>query len=528
MFQLNKKKIIIIIIIWIILLGITTTIAILFNKNNDSKDNYIYNPPKKNISNDYNNTDYYSFYDENDIKIEELIIDNNFTYIKISGLKDKKIENKINDELYNYVLNEKNNKANNVYQRMTLNAFNILSIDTNSYYEADDTIKTKGFNYDLTTGNIINFEDLFTTTANVSSILYKGFYNKESTDISARLLRLEKEIKAVEMYNETGQKSQYYVEKTLEELNDEKNENEEKLKNIEEIALKEYKNYEKKKDKEFYLTNYSIELFYNNNEVVTLSSRSNMSFLALYEKFKTKTSIFESDKIGKKNLFMSSYVNNYIKYNNVYYIDDYALIDHENERTVEDLELNYINNIIKEYTSKLDKNKFTYLNINNDYHEASKDNLNKNLGTIYTRIVTCTMSKEYFKTEYIKDLFISKEQEVLGFYNEYYNDENNNNFSCKEDVKTSVIDFNNKIYNNLDDIFIDNFDYKSYLIKKYYERQEDYFDIIKDTYTEEEKQEFKIELHGNNIIIEKKGAEINSYYADIIDIEQEYLNLNID
>ena len=50
-----------------------------------------------------------------------------------------------------------------------------------SYYEGKDAVKNF-YNYDLNTGDYIKFDNLFTNTANVFSIIYSGCYNKLSTD----------------------------------------------------------------------------------------------------------------------------------------------------------------------------------------------------------------------------------------------------------------------------------------------------------------------------------------------------------
>lgn len=467
MFQLSKKRIFIIIVVWIFLLVITGGVTWYLNKNNNEKTKQV-----DNIKPYYNKLDYYTFYDENDLKIEKKYINQKKEYqryecIEISGLKNKKIENKINKELYDTVKEAIDNNATSVHSRLYLNAFNILSIMVDSYYEGKDAVKNF-YNYDLNTGDYIKFDNLFTNTANVFSIIYSGCYNKLSTDISFSLLSLNKQIQAAKIYNENGAVSQYYVNKSLDELEQEKNNYEEQMANIENLAIQYSKEVMDISEKNFLITNYGIILYDNDNKEITIRARDNMEYMAYYEKYVNNKNIYEKDNVGLNNLFLSGNNNAYLTYNRVEKVKDYALIDFEKwDIDAYDNEISYIDNKINEYKNKLDKDLFSYININSDYntHNDSK------VDSLHGDIVLCTMSKDYYNSVYHKKLFLIKENTMYS-YNNYYKDDN-----IKCSIETiGVIYVDDILYDKVEDIFKDDFDYQGYLIAKYYENKEELYD----------------------------------------------------
>ena len=467
MFQLSKKRIFIIIVVWIFLLVITGGVTWYLNKNNNEKTKQV-----DDIKPYYNKLDYYTFYDENDLKIEKKYINQKKEYqryecIEISGLKNKKIENKINKELYDTVKEAIDNNATSVHSRLYLNAFNILSIMVDSYYEGKDAVK-KFYNYDLNTGDYIKFDNLFTNTANVFSIIYSGCYNKLSTDISFSLLSLNKQIQAAKIYNENGAVSQHYVNKSLDELEQEKNNYEEQMANIENLSIKYSKEVMDISEKNFLITNYGIILYDNDNKEITIRARDNMEYMAYYEKYVNNKNIYEKDNVGLNNLFLSGNNNAYLTYNRVEKVKDYALIDFEKwDIDAYDNEISYIDNKINEYKNKLDKDLFSYINISSDYntHNDSK------VDSLHGDIVLCTMSKDYYNSVYYKKLFLIKENTMYS-YNNYYKDDN---IKCSNET-IGVIYVDDILYDKVEDIFKDDFDYQGYLIAEYYKEKNELYD----------------------------------------------------
>lgn len=499
---------------WILLLGLTGVVSyFLLQKNN--KFSY---QEKHNNYHDFNNMDYYSFYDENDLEIEKKNLDdNNFNYVFINGLKDKNIQDKLNVEFKSYVEGEKNNGATSVSFNVFLNAFNILSLEIISHYQDENEMR-KFYNYDLTSGKEIQFDDLFTKSANVSSILYSGFYNRISTTISGELLSLGKERRATEAFNETGAWAQYYYGRTLEEIDKEIEKLNNDLNNVEDTAFRESREFENKKDKTFYLTNYGIEIPYGKYSTVSLLAKSHLRYFQYYQKYLINGSIFETDDIGNKKLFLSSVNNPILTYSYIKEIDDYAFVDYEFfDIKLPDFVKKYMNKKINQLVDKSDKNKFTYINIDNYYHEPS----DSSVGSIDNKFSICTMDKSYFKSTYFKKLFTSKEQETMGPANSYYDDENDKNISCKASFQTFAVDLKKNIYENVDEIFVDGFDYTTFLIDRYYD-QYGHRNTTSENYSDDEKRKFSFKLTYGSISIKKEGED-NSYYLDYSSINKSYL-----
>lgn len=120
---------------------------------------------------------------ENDHNITKL----NFYYVQIKGLKDKTIENKINEEIKNAVtkwyepdeLHDTNIDYISTDAYVMGNYGNTLSIRINRYtnYEDDWKNESKTLNYNLTTGEKIEFEDLFLPGVSIKNILSQVLYD---------------------------------------------------------------------------------------------------------------------------------------------------------------------------------------------------------------------------------------------------------------------------------------------------------------------------------------------------------------
>ena len=97
-----------------------------------------------------------------------------YSYPKISGLKNKEIENKINEEIRNKLIDVINSEGVLADAYINASFSNILSVriqrhgrwDGLNYYLGG----YNGLNYDLNTGNKIQFEDLFVKSAPIKLI----------------------------------------------------------------------------------------------------------------------------------------------------------------------------------------------------------------------------------------------------------------------------------------------------------------------------------------------------------------------
>lgn len=95
-----------------------------------------------------------------------------FRIVQVSGLKDKNIEKMINDTLLNAALSLEGTPESHVngYESVMGNFGNILSIQINYSVGRSDTIY-KGYNFNLETGEQINFNDIFVSSAPIASII---------------------------------------------------------------------------------------------------------------------------------------------------------------------------------------------------------------------------------------------------------------------------------------------------------------------------------------------------------------------
>ena len=117
------------------------------------------------------------------------------TYIQINGLKDKDIQNKINEEIMDTINSIRSEYASDldslneveISSVCTANFSDVLSIRINVHamYNSDKyKYDGLGLNYDLSTGNKISFEDLFTSNAAIKSILSKSAYDSYAIQIA--------------------------------------------------------------------------------------------------------------------------------------------------------------------------------------------------------------------------------------------------------------------------------------------------------------------------------------------------------
>lgn len=123
--------------------------------------------------------DLYGTYDENDLLVEELLENYNGVEIKIpqiSGLKDKEVQDKVNNDIYakcHGLLDEFETVNYAVYTERA-NFGNTLSI---SFYVGSETSYDQIYmNYELIHGNELYLEDLFMEDTDITEIVRKAFY----------------------------------------------------------------------------------------------------------------------------------------------------------------------------------------------------------------------------------------------------------------------------------------------------------------------------------------------------------------
>ena len=257
MFQLNKKKIIIFIIIWLFCLGLTFGLWYMFIYR-DSTDDFTpeYKVENEETRKDVPGSSLYQHYDENDLIIEEVKIDDNKYYIEISGLKDKTIENKINKEIEEKCKSTIKSSSDYLYTTVTANLGNISSVNCRSM----------NLNYNLTTGNHLSFNELFTNSTNIDSIVSKALF------------------RTIAFQTGNGQFSEDSWEQNF---------NEDDFSNLEDEVFKIVQKM--KNDKyDFQIYSDGINLIYGDYYISIPLEKFATSF-AYFTRFKTEKSIFENE-----------------------------------------------------------------------------------------------------------------------------------------------------------------------------------------------------------------------------------------
>ena len=200
------KKLFIGIVIFAVISVLVTGILINIKNKNLSGDNNI--SSGDNTSDLINNIDektektidLYGTYNENDLIVEErkeiFKIGNEDVEIKIpkiKGLKDKTVENKVNDDITNRISETINKFANNSEIKdvssnysITGNFANVLSGCLNIYYEGGYEEIT--INYELVNGERVKLEDLFVKGMDFNTLIRRALYEeyRRKTDTGIR------------------------------------------------------------------------------------------------------------------------------------------------------------------------------------------------------------------------------------------------------------------------------------------------------------------------------------------------------
>lgn len=268
---MNKQiKIVLIILVVFTLIAATTTyILIINNTQNVYKENNNEQEAKKETG-----IDLYGTYNENDLQIVDLIESFSGEEIKIpqiEGLKNKQIQEQINQDIYNrcYDYIEENVKNIADFSQMYTsydimsNFSNIISI--NYYMNVNVHLH---LNYNLLTGERLKFEDLFVKDTDIIGIVRKAFLERISnTD---------------------------YWENVIEE---------DYIASFDENELyKIVKGFMENEEKEFMFSPSTIYIYFKNyGAMVELIDIADS--ISIYTKYLTDESIYERNDIGRKNIF---------------------------------------------------------------------------------------------------------------------------------------------------------------------------------------------------------------------------------
>ena len=405
--EVSIKKLVVLLSSFIVIAVMITTALIMTNKAGSFTD--VSSGEEKNKSNHERviGTKKNQKYNQNDLKI--IYQDTNYEgleykTLRINGLKNKEIENKINKELEEIEdeirkkLVSASGEQENAYLSSNVNAnySNILSVTfygskSDSKYVPQINIE-KFLNYDLTTGNKIKLEDLFLPGTDIDLYAQNDIYKQKLYDSFSK-----KNIFFNPDYWQSGELQ--YVLDEVDEID----------------FIKQYNKYKNSK-KDFYLTTTGIGIYYSkdgNYGDVYIKYMDCLDNLVVYTKFLTKESIFERDDIGLKDLYVCSSV---VDQNDqsVYLIKDLATnlrIDARiNVWTSEGYnELEFFKNTLAKLKAELIEKKEEYIKIANE----NKDKYYF-VGIVYdiNRYYPKTLLSSYGEEKDIEeDKFIVYEQE---------------------------------------------------------------------------------------------------------------------
>ena len=302
MFKTTKAKIIFVTLFSIISLSVTAILILYQNIDIEEKSEEKIQYASKITNEEILGIDLKGTYNQNDLKIEEKSITQEkveIRYLQISGLKNKAVENKINKEIeqaarncYKEEIKDLNEVINiSVSMWESANFANTISFELNYVAKIDDNDDgfyqgVQGLNYDLNTGEKITIDKIFTSGAPIEDILRKSvYYNLISCTI-------EDNLAGDMIVSDYG--------------------------NIEDEIAEIINLYKKEKITEFSYTPMNINLFYEENQMVTINMENFAEHIAIYNRYLSEESLFEQENIGIKNVYTLSR-----RYNNVYYYTNY-------------------------------------------------------------------------------------------------------------------------------------------------------------------------------------------------------------
>lgn len=316
-------------------------------------------------------------------------------YPEISGLKNKDIEKKINNQIKETLINkaEENFKSDmkklDISTHISGNFSNILSITVNEYHEFDDEEKWEytpsGLNFDLTTGNLIKFKDLFTYDASIKNILTHSAYNELARDYT---------------YSEDEEEVDDFWGINMDKID---------YSEVESDVFRVVNSYNKNNDIDFYCSPSIITAIIDNKEI-RIKMVDYYEQIALYNRFASEDELFENefeyDKIF--NVFLSTYYGD-TNYYRVEKVSDNLMVNISittkgyDDETFDDYDIpkSDMKEIIKKVNDRIEE----YKNENDGkgryfYYSASSYNDNKeDKFDIYENIYTADLDyceKEFF------------------------------------------------------------------------------------------------------------------------------------
>lgn len=256
--------------VFIILAVVITYIVIQNTVNNqDDLEHVLYNKDEENTDvPKESGIDLYGTYNQNDLLISDLVENYNGVDVsipKIEGLKDTKVQDKINQDIYNrtHEVLKKYLKINHANYYVRANFANVISIGF--YLGSDSKSEQLYLNYNLINGEKLKLEELFINDADITDIVRHAFYETEARN------------------------NQFENENSIVSPNEEK-------------VYKSVKGFMATSDKKFAFSPSEI-YFYYNEDMASVKMIDIYDKVSIYNKYLTDKSIYTNNDIGYKNIF---------------------------------------------------------------------------------------------------------------------------------------------------------------------------------------------------------------------------------
>ena len=274
----------------------------------------------------------------------------NRCYVQIEGMKNKDIQNSINDTLKNtvYSIDPGADGKISVYSYVQGNFSNILSVLIFYYEDGAKYQSYKCLNFDLNTGDIIKFEDLFVDSAPIASLIANAAMKSKAWQ--------------VDLDYDSMSEQEYFAKR--QEMYDMNNRD---FSNIEDYAIEIANLYKEKKNNiEFVVTpknvtiyNFNTSFLKDQHRPFVISFMENKESIAAYKRFDHKLSLYEND-IAPNDVyvFTSLYSGYYGFYHNEgnLYVNIYSYINNLDEKDANLLIREMENRVINEFKIKANAN----------------------------------------------------------------------------------------------------------------------------------------------------------------------------
>ena len=334
----KKTKIALLVSGWIALLGVGASAAFLLKPTpeiihtNAIVEAYKFSEQdtEKNIET-VDDLNYYGYYTPNPIVFNRLSDGKYKGAYAISGLKDKSVEEIINNQIKEAAsrLYDVSPERDSVNMTITANYYNILSFYISQYSNETGNNQYEYFTFDLNTGNELSFDNLFPSNINLSSLLFKSFYDELSTDIQFAKLGAQKRLSAESYSPDPSQCMTQYCPnpgETYDSLRELIADYDVQLANIEETAVNSLRLY-LLGDRKFYLNSYGPTFILDDGHTVDMELGDNIRYAIYLKNYRSSDSIFDSGILPESNPFFTEIPDpnvNYINEETETYLFDYA------------------------------------------------------------------------------------------------------------------------------------------------------------------------------------------------------------